>query len=251
MRITTWNVLHRIHAVNWSDAPVSAYPDEHERILGIAETVARWVTTDVDVVCLQEVSGDQLAALRAKVPSTVAVLDHRLPRVPRLRRQTADALADPSEHLVVLARGVAAARVRDAHTFESDPGKGMIAVELEEGRTVICTHVSYGDRSPAQLARLTDAGRDVDGTIVVAGDFNAPASVVQQAFGNAFALAKIEGPTRVAPGGASKVIDHVLVRAGNITSAAVLDTGGLSDHLPVTAAIAPVRGHSSNLRADE
>lgn len=236
MRITTWNVLHRIHAVNWSEAPVVAYPDERDRVEGIAKRVASWLAADVDVVCLQEVSGDQLAALRAHVTPSVAVLEHRLARVPRPRAEDVDALADPAEHLVVLAR--TGARAREGHTFASDPGKGMLVVEVNDGPVVICTHVSYGDRGPAQLARLVASCHDDDRTIVVAGDFNAPADVVQQALGGGFALAKIDGSTRVVTGGASKTIDHVLVRPDRITSAAVLETGDLSDHLPVTAELA-------------
>lgn len=230
MRILTWNVLHRVHAVNWDEAPVAAYPDERDRIAGIAATVAAWLAADVDVVCLQEVSGDQLAALRAQVASSVAVLDHRLARVPRLRKEGA-ALTDPAEHLVVLVRDGGSARVREGHTFASDPGKGMLVVEVGHA-LVVCTHVSYGERSPAQLACLAAARADI-----VVGDFNAPAEVVAVALGDAFALAKVDAPTRVVPGGTSKIIDHVFVRGGDIASAAVLATGGLSDHRPVAVAI--------------
>lgn len=230
MRIVTWNVLHRVHAVNWDEAPVAAYPDERVRIERIATTVAAWLADDVDVVCLQEVSGDQLAALRAHVTSSVAVLDHRLARIPRLRKEGA-ALSAPAEHLVALVRDGASARVREGHTFASDAGKGMLAVEVGSA-LVVCTHVSYGERSPEQLARVAAAGADI-----VVGDFNAPADVVSLALGGDYTLAKIEEPTRVVPGGASKVIDHVLVRGGGITSAVVLATGDLSDHRPVAVAI--------------
>ena len=82
MRVATWNVLHRIHAVNWREPVVVLQPDEPARI---AEITRRIVALDADVVCLQEVSGDQLAALVLALPAAT-ILSHRYPRVPRLFR---------------------------------------------------------------------------------------------------------------------------------------------------------------------
>ena len=125
--------------------------DERGRILAIAQTVSRSLENDVDVVCLQEVSGDQLAALRTHVGPSVAILHHRLARSPRLRGEGVAELADPSEHLVVLARDGSYARVRGGHTFENDPGKGMLVVEVRGRFVVVCTHVRHGERSSRAL----------------------------------------------------------------------------------------------------
>lgn len=240
LRITTWNVLHRVHAVNWGEAPVAAFPDERVRIDAIASRVAAWLAADVDVVCLQEVSGDQLARLRSAVPATSMIFDHRYPRLPRRRDGRPAGLDDASEHLVTLVKAPPATR-REARTFETDPGKGLLAVGLDRV-VVVNTHVTFGDRRTAQLESLA---RTVDGApaAIVAGDFNAPADVVRAAFGPSAAISDVEGqgPTRIATaehGG--KTIDHVVVFGARLETATVLPSEGLSDHHPVTAQIAHV-----------
>lgn len=61
MQIVTWNVLHRIHAENWREAVPDRFPIEAERLDRISQRVAGVLREDDDaVVCLQEVSGDQL-----------------------------------------------------------------------------------------------------------------------------------------------------------------------------------------------
>lgn len=264
LRVTTWNVLHRVHAVNWSEEPVATFPDERARIARISATVARWLgpepgadrASSTSVVCLQEVSGDQLASLRRAVANLghdVHVASHCYPRLPRLRgklgepprpAEAAPELDDATEHLVVLARAPAA-KVHVARTFDTDPGKGLLAVEISGGAgespvAVIDTHVTFGDRREAQLALLAEiAGRAV-GAVIVLGDFNAPADVVRAGLGEPFAISSLEGqrPTRIAtPYHPPRVIDHVAVARARLASAMVLDGGGLSDHNPVTADI--------------
>jgi endonuclease/exonuclease/phosphatase family metal-dependent hydrolase len=232
VRLVTWNVLHRIHAVNWEEGPVRAFPDERERIARIAERVAAMMSSQADAVALQEVSGDQLAAIRAAVSPDVLVLEHTYPRVPRLRDGSAPPLDDPTEHLVVLARGPAA--IRGARTFGSDPGKGYLATELD-GLLLVCTHVSAFERGPAQLAEIASA---TTAPAVVLGDFNAPAAAVRAGFGAPFVVSEVSEPTRVATAEhPAKVIDHVAVRGGTLASAVVEDGAGLSDHVPVRAEV--------------
>lgn len=235
MRLTTWNVLHRIHAVNWKEATVLSYPDERLRIAGIAQKVTGWLGGGADVVCLQEASGDLLAELRARVGTDVTVVNHRLTRLPRLRDAGDHLLEDPSEHLLVLARG--AARLREAATFESDLGKGMMAVEVEGDVVVVNTHVSFGPRGQAQLERLAAVASTAP-RAVVCGDMNATARHVAAALGEGLTLAPNDRPTRVAAGTAPpKTIDHVAVRGLSVTRVDVVDGGGLSDHLPVAAVL--------------
>lgn len=239
MRFTTWNVLHRVHALNWGEPSVSAFPDEGVRTEAIAEIVAGWLAGGVDVVCLQEVSGDQLARLREVVRAEAQVFTHCYPRVPRVRGEgDADAgLDDPTEHLVMLVQG-AEARLRTAQTFSSDRGKGLLAVDVGSDVLVVDTHVSWGPRGDTQLALLAETAAGASGAAVVLGDFNATVELVQAGLGDLFAPAEVTGPTRIAtsdvPG---KTIDHVFVRGGTIVSAAVLDARGLSDHHPVTVEI--------------
>lgn len=234
----TWNTLHRIHAVNWSEAPVASYPDERVRITAIADVIARWIASDVDAVCLQEVSGDQLAQLRRVLGGAqgagIRVLDHVYPRIPRLRGGETSELDDPTEHLVVVVKA-ADARVTTARTFDSDPGKGFLAVAIGGGATIIDTHVTFGDRGHAQLALLGEVAR-ASGRSAILGDFNAPADVVRTGLGAGVAVSDVQAVTRIATNEhAGKTIDHVAVIGGAIRSVSVLDGQGLSDHHPVVA----------------
>ena len=66
MLIATWNVLHRIHAENWGDGPLARFPREADRISLVTAPVIARLEAGWDVMALQEVSGDQLASLRAR-----------------------------------------------------------------------------------------------------------------------------------------------------------------------------------------
>jgi endonuclease/exonuclease/phosphatase family metal-dependent hydrolase len=239
LRVTTWNVLHRVHAMNWHEAPVATFPDERERTAAIATLVGEWFADGVDAVCLQEVSGDQLVALR-RASSGVQVFDHVYPRLPRVRIGGAAPLDDPTEHLVTLVAGAVSARQAESRTFDSDPGKGFLAVELEASIRLISTHVSFGGRSAKQLAAVLAAASEGPGGAIVVGDFNAPADALRVAFCSPFALCDLTGerPTRDAtPDHPGRTIDHVLARGGVIEIASVLDGRGLSDHAPVTSSV--------------
>lgn len=239
LRVTTWNVLHRVHAVNWKEPEVEAFPDERGRIARITERVAAWLGAEADVVCLQEVSGDQLASLREAVSGAADVFEHRYPRVPRRRDGGAPELVDPTEHLVVLvaSRG---AHVLGARTFDTDPGKGFLAVEIAQGVVVIGTHVTYGPRGGDQIALLAETARARAGVVAIAGDWNAPADAVRAGLGEGFVVTSLEGQpaTRSATAESpAQTIDHVAVIGGRLESPVVLDATGLSDHNPVSARV--------------
>lgn len=233
MRVVTWNVLHRVHAINWKEAAADVFADEATRIANITARIDGFFAAGVDVVALQEASGDQLAAVR-QLPG-VTVVDHTYPRVPRLRHGGDHGLRDVHEHLVVIARGDA--RKLEARTFERDPGKGFLAVDVD-GVRVVCTHVSFGPKGIAQAAVLVEASPR--GSVVL-GDFNAPRAAVKVAFGDAFAMGDLEGQRPTRRGSAERAgwtIDHVLVHGGRVVTATVHDGGGLSDHEPVEAEVA-------------
>jgi endonuclease/exonuclease/phosphatase family metal-dependent hydrolase len=241
-RVTTWNVLHRVHAVNWGEAAIDEHPDERARIAAITRAVAAELEGGVAVVCLQEVSGDQLRSLREALPRGAALFHHRYPRVPRLHRGGAPVLDDPSEHLVTLAVGGGAREVA-AQTFASDAGKGFLGVDLGDGCTAWNAHVSFGERGPEQLRALLAAALPRAGAAILMGDFNAEVAAVRAALGGDPSYAELDGarPTRVAAGGSpGKLIDHVVALCGLVEGARVLDGAGLSDHHPVTARV--VRG---------
>jgi endonuclease/exonuclease/phosphatase family metal-dependent hydrolase len=239
LHVTTWNVLHRVHAVNWNEAPVEAFPDERVRIAGISAIVARWLASDVSVICLQEVSGDQLASLRRALGEAAQLFAHEYPRLPRLRGDGPPQLEDATEHLVTIVNAPSS-RQLDARTFESDPGKGLLAVEVAGQHAVINTHVSFGDRREAQLRSLSALAHEATGGAIVLGDFNAPVDVVRSGLGEPLAITDLEGqrPTRVATHEhPPRTIDHVAVVRGTLEAGTVLDAGGLSDHDPVTATV--------------
>jgi Endonuclease/Exonuclease/phosphatase family len=241
VRVVTWNVLHRVHAVNWKEAPVGLFPDERVRTAAIARRVASWLGSGASAVCLQEVSGDQLKALRDAVGADAAVLTHRYPRLPRIRGEGGPVLDDATEYLVTIVAGAAGTLPEPLGvTFDSDPGKGLLAVELGNGVCLVDTHVSAGPRRDAQLARLLVATADAARGAVIVGDYNAPAEVVQAALGPSFVLSDVRGqrPTRIGTDEhEGRIIDHVAVRGGRIAEVTVLDPETLSDHAPVSATL--------------
>lgn len=231
--LATWNVLHRIHAENWGEAVVDHHVDEAARIEAIT---ARLCGHDEQVLALQEVSGDQLASLRAALPSAT-IVTLRYPRIPRPRRRPT-ALRDPAEYLVTIVRGEATLVLAEAS--RDDPGKGLLAVDVG-GVRVVNTHVTFGDARVAQLARLREVARAAKHTAIVLGDFNADRITVADGLGDDFDVAVADAdarPTRPRIGSDKpSSIDHVAVRGGIIEAHAVLDAGGLSDHNPVVARV--------------
>ena len=237
--MTTWNVLHRVHAVNWKETPIRAFPVEQVRIDEITSRVARWLEGEDSIVGLEEVSGDQLASLRRAFGADATIVEHTFPRVPSIRGGEPLELTDPTEHLVVIVKkGVQANRLV-AKTFDTDPGKGFLAVDLG-GITFVVTHVSARERGPQQLRELSTAASSVHPRAIVVGDFNAPHEDVAAAFAPDATISALHGqrPTRIASADrAGRKIDHVVVIGGAIVTAAVQDGDLLSDHNPVTATL--------------
>jgi endonuclease/exonuclease/phosphatase family metal-dependent hydrolase len=240
--LATWNVLHRVHAQNWGEAAVRGFPDERARVEGVTQKVLGQLATGCSVVCLQEVSGDQLASLRGSLPPGAAVHAHCYPRVPRPRtppprRAT---LADVSEQLVTIVHD-SRARVLHAQTFPSDPGKGLLAVALDGGAVVINTHLTFGTNVAAQLTTLaTVAAGARPGLAVLAGDFNTRLPQVLAALDTEVGFADLSGQTlrtRPHPAGPGKNIDHVLAFGGEVLAATVVSAEGLSDHNLVVATV--------------
>lgn len=233
MTIVTWNVLHRIHAVNWDDEVVRRWPDETARIAAITEWVAG---CDADVICLQEVSGDQLTALRALGGELFAM---RYPRTPRYRRHHGRVtLADSAEYLASIVRGGRGARMVSGEAFADDGGKGFQVIELVD-HAIVNLHASFGDKLAGQLAAVRSA---IGGAAIVCGDFNADRTTCGALLDGFAPIAPADGSRPTRPRTASdlarnsQTIDHVFAR-GMVGSAEVLDGGERSDHNPVRATI--------------
>jgi endonuclease/exonuclease/phosphatase family metal-dependent hydrolase len=229
LTVATWNLLHRVHAENWDEPVTRRWPDEAERI---AEVTARLATLSTQVIALQEVSGDQLASLRAGLPGRT-IHSFQYPRVPTPRKGR-DLLHDRTEHLVLLTDGPST-RIT-AESFPDDKGKGALLVDVA-GTVVIATHVSGDRRRTGQLTRLAElAGQ----AAVLLGDFNTAAGTVRHGLGPGFAVAGFQAdslPTR--PGSSRGFIDHVVVLGATAGAARVEDSGGLSDHNIVHATVTP------------
>jgi endonuclease/exonuclease/phosphatase family metal-dependent hydrolase len=234
VNLVTWNVLHRIHAVNWSEPVIINWPREMTRAGSIADAIERFAA---DIVCLQEVSGDTLAMLRDVVTGELFATPY--PRLPALRQTTKAVLSDATEYLVTIVRS--AARLVGAEAFSTDSGKGFQRVELASGETIIATHVSYGDKWTAQLARIAEVARSAPGMCVIAGDFNADLATCAAELGEEFVSLPVPSsrPTRPRqqPSDKSQNIDHVFVRAGRIAEISVIDGELRSDHNPVRAVV--------------
>ncbi len=237
MIVVTWNVLHRIHAVNWDEPTIKSWADERDRIASIADFIG---DLEADVLCLQEVSGDQLAMLRDVEQGEVFATPY--PRIPHYyRRFEAATLRDPTEFLVTIVRS-GGARIVDAAPFPSDGGKGFQTVELATGERVVAAHQSYGDKHPEQCTRIL-AATSGDGPVIVCGDFNEDRDVCASRLGDLVPAIPTPPalPTRPrqasAPTTKSETIDHVFVRGISAIAAEVLDCYGRSDHNPVAARI--------------
>lgn len=226
-RVVTWNVLHRVHAEVHGEPCLVHWPEEAKRVAALVEAVR---AHGADVALLQEVSGDVVSALRAAFPER-EVLSHLLPRVPK---RAVAGVVDRSEHLVVIApRG---AKVKRATTYESDPGKGLLAVEVG-GMVFVSTHVSWGEKRADQLITLRAAVASLGGPIVVGGDFNVEREVVEPALGaSCVALSAGALATRDDEKGRGLWIDHLLGFGGALLrDARVLSHRDESDHRPVVA----------------
>jgi endonuclease/exonuclease/phosphatase family metal-dependent hydrolase len=237
MKILTWNVLHRVHAETHSEPAIRRWPDERERVRAVVARVAQALSTEgVEVVLLQEVSGDVLTELRARLPE-YSVLNHLYPRVPR-QKGASRSVVDPTEHLVVVAPP--GAKIVRAHTFSSDPGKGFLMVSLPERLVVASTHVSWGTKGEAQLAMLSQLLRETP-SLCIGGDFNAGRQAVTSALDPDVLVSQLpEGSPRTRPQDDAKGgtdIDHLLGRGVQLAQAQVLDHGELSDHRPVAATV--------------
>ncbi|MBM4367426.1 MAG: endonuclease/exonuclease/phosphatase family protein [Deltaproteobacteria bacterium] len=226
--VATWNVLHRVHAENWNeDHVVATWPDEAVRMARIARWVAMACEGDL-AVALQEVSGDQVEALRRE---GLEVVTHAYARVPRARGAST-ALADCSEQLVIASRRPL--ERLHAESAGDDPGKGFLAARAGSGPVLVCTHVTPREKGKAQLHRLARYARGFH-QVLVLGDFNATAGEVAAAC-EGLALAAHGGgrPTRLSsPAGEGRWIDHGLARGLSIRVGSVEDCGFLSDHNPV------------------
>ena len=240
MNVMTWNVLHRVHAENYREPVVTRWPEESARVKAVTALVLKAVTADrCELVLLQEVSGDVLNELHHRLPHSVKICSHQVPRVPKLKVPATLSLYDASEHVVII--GPAQLEVLHAQTAADDAGKGLIAARVAEGLVAISTHVSWGSKGTAQLKVLQELMASLPGTVVVGGDFNAERGQVTHGLGDGYVVTELGAGsrrTRQSPDGEGSDIDHLLCRGGAWVDAHVTDAHELSDHSPLVATLA-------------
>ncbi len=233
----TWNVLHRVHAENYCEPMVTLWPDETARVQAVAALVLKAIAQDLcEVVLLQEVSGDVLEEVRRRLPPSLIVCSHQVPRVPAFKTPSSTMLGDASEHVVVIAgAGLTSWR---AVTAADDAGKGLIAVQLRPGVIAVSTHVSFGAKGTAQLQTLRELMAEMPGTVLIGGDFNAERQEVVLGLGERLEVTELaSAATRLNPDGEGSTIDHLIARGGTWSGVSVLEHHGLSDHLPLVATL--------------
>ncbi len=239
----TWNVLHRVHAENYREPAVTLWPDEAERVEAVARFVLEAILKhECQLVLMQEVSGDVLTAIRAQLPSAMTALSHQVPRMPKLKNRGLTSLTDPSEHVAVI--GPATMTMLRGQTAPNDSGKGLVAVQADEGLVAISMHVSWGSKSAGQLQVLQALMNELPGEVVVGGDFNAERTEVLSGLGAQWVVAQLDAAsprTRQNPEGEGADIDHLIARSGTWADVHVLENRGLSDHSPLLATLITTR----------
>jgi len=225
--VATWNVLHWVHAKNHGEVP-AWLPNEARRARAVVDRIC---AIDVNVWCLQEVSGNTLSLIRKRFPPGM-VHWHQFPRIPRLRNGLQETCVEiGAEYLVTIAQGF---KVNATH-FHGEEGKGYLAVELAVGGFVLNTHVSFEpDKRNDQLTQLEHEASPHRGRAVLCGDFNCEIGDVLAGLSAAWK------PTRRASadmysrpasrGGGGQNIDHILYDSPGTCTAEILDAEGLSDH---------------------
>ncbi len=113
-----------------------------------------------------------------------------------------------------------------------------LVVELPLGGarlTLVAVHLSFvPPNAIAQLARLRQRLRAIDGPLVVVGDFNLPAPCVLAALRPA--RPAVRGKTFPARGPIAQ-LDHLLVQGGATATGGAVNGPVGSDHLPIVATI--------------
>jgi len=239
MRVMTWNVLHRVHAENYSEPTVALWPDEAARVQAVVQQVCAAVSEQgCELVLLQEASGEVVVALRRCLPGSMSVHTHQVARMPQLKVKSTTSLSDASEHVVVIAPGGSQPLRRQ--TALDDAGKGLLAVQVSEGLVAISTHVSWGQKGVGQMRALQELMKTLPGVVIVGGDFNTERGEVTAHLGPDLLVTQLtaDSPrTRQNPDGQGSDIDHLVCRGAKWSDVHVVVHPGLSDHHPLFATL--------------
>ena len=229
----SWNVLHFVHGINYDEHPVDTMPERAriDGICGIVDDLLR----DVQVLCLQEVSGDLLVQLKLAFAPRFHIMDKRSGRAPSVRKRTSPHFGtniEHSEHLVIMVhRDMDIESVRSG-AFASDAGKGFLKVAIAGGPRVVCTHLPFDKSHRAdQLAQM---GLDDSAFTIVCGDMNSTELHVPGLMRVPFASDGLVSRPK-----SRSNIDLVLTDGLADGPCQIADGSRFSDHNPVVVRIAP------------
>lgn len=260
LRVITFNCLHPIHGINWSEIPMrSTTYDETARVAATTQILRTLIGArrdgEVLVVALQEVSELQamhLVVLNLEFNGTET---RSTPSdIPKLRAPATAGYGNLpvslSEHQMVLVFG-AKATVAERGVFAEDDTNGYCALDIpERSLRVVSTHLSYGARRLSQIAMLADVAANALNTglstCLITGDFNCTAEAARRSWLSEIPCEIVSactstriGKTGDGPMMAGETIDHFLVAgkplAPHVVRVYETDTATISDHRPVEA----------------
>mmetsp|Transcript_20133 Transcript_20133/g.39913 ORF Transcript_20133/g.39913 Transcript_20133/m.39913 type:complete len:335 (+) Transcript_20133:59-1063(+) len=269
--IYSWNVLHRVHAQNYRIPEVQKWPDEPKRLEHVTGLILTYLRSCQQpcVICLQEVSGDVLKALKSALATSknILVFEHQHRRIPRFWRPNPqnEHVVEREEYIVSITKNCLGAQKTAGFTYRTDAGKSLLGIKFQvpvpardgseieqkhscESVVLLNTHLRHGgspldeDHRDDQLRQLVQVRETAQGSsrvhVLAAGDFNSNVSGLPPEFmcsvrsRGDFSLSRLR--TR-----GTEDIDQVFSfsSAAQIVNSRVIDVGLLSDHNLVSCSI--------------
>jgi hypothetical protein len=241
INVCTFNCLHIYHEKRYvpDSLTLQAHSNEPKRIQGLVAFISSQLTNDT-VVCLQEVSGDLLSALREEFNATHHVISLAHNRVP----QPVDDFryADPGEYLcTIIPCSVDKETIKEEFLYFTTKGKGALITSFGNVM-IINTHCTVHEQGVLDLVSLyTLFGQpfveiNSNHYVLLLGDTNNEIKAILEVF------------DQVHPGRVSNVVDHDAIGIPTFTptsvcidhvfgfntisfeDSTVTDTAYLSDH---------------------
>eukprot|EP00996_Jenningsia_fusiforme_P002330 NODE_3161_length_1034_cov_46.881218_g2905_i0.p1 GENE.NODE_3161_length_1034_cov_46.881218_g2905_i0~~NODE_3161_length_1034_cov_46.881218_g2905_i0.p1 ORF type:complete len:277 (+),score=44.85 NODE_3161_length_1034_cov_46.881218_g2905_i0:57-887(+) len=147
--IASWDVTHRLRALSNPSGNLNLlkrYESESLRVSGVSQFVSSLLEKDSRVICLQEVSGEQLDDLRKSLGSRVSIFDFNLSASEASSR-------DRAEYLVTLT-DLPSAQPAAAFSFPGHPRKGVLAVKVKSN-LIVCNVLCNSNEANKKQIRET------------------------------------------------------------------------------------------------
>ncbi len=240
VKLLTWNIQAGIGTNRMIDYLLHAHrqivhtPSKTLALRNIARIIAPY-----DVVCLQEIDlGGRRAGFRSQLETLAALTGHAHVAVQHNRT-----VPGISRHGNAILSHWPIKHVRDVKLPGRMGGRGCVLAEVAGpfSLTVACLHLSLGAKD--QMAQLSCIGEILRGNApwVAMGDFNCSAdSAPMRAFCTiAGGMPPRQGPATFPSWSPLHDYDHIVGSAGLPLSCKRAQPARLSDHLAVSARVAP------------